>query len=302
MNDPKELEKNFYEILNVSKEASFTDIKKSYKTLLLKYHPDINKDNDSSEHFIRITKAYSVLKDDLSRAEYDESLSTSIKSSNQTKFQYSYHDFFKIKDDIFNVFKIFFKNISGKKLPSIRKDDYFFWDGEIDEGVLKMSAKELEERLLYSDNLFVKINAAIALGIKEEKSLCGVLENMLSDPSDDVKKAVIWALGNLKMKKNVSMLKILYENSPIGVKIEILRSIYKIEEGKSTVFYKLLTEAVNGSNMDLKKEALKLLLKIDNKILYDDVKEIFKNGSGEIKVLLDRIIAENKIINYPGRT
>ena len=67
------LEKDFYKILGVSKTASDAEIKKSYRSLSRKYHPDVNRDNPSAEaRFKEVSEAYSVLSDKNERAEYDQ--------------------------------------------------------------------------------------------------------------------------------------------------------------------------------------------------------------------------------------
>ena len=63
--------KNYYEILGVKKDASADAIKKAYRTLARKYHPDVNKDKDAEEKFKEITEAYEVLSDEKKRKAYD---------------------------------------------------------------------------------------------------------------------------------------------------------------------------------------------------------------------------------------
>lgn len=66
------MSKDFYETLGVTKSASADDIKKAYRKLAMKYHPDQNKGNaEAEEKFKEITEAYDVLKDDQKRAAYD---------------------------------------------------------------------------------------------------------------------------------------------------------------------------------------------------------------------------------------
>jgi molecular chaperone DnaJ len=70
------LEKDYYKALGVSKGASAEEIKKSYRKLARKYHPDANKgDASSEERFKEISEAYNVLSDSKRRAEYDEARS-----------------------------------------------------------------------------------------------------------------------------------------------------------------------------------------------------------------------------------
>ena len=64
--------KDYYEILGVSEDASQGDIKKSYRKLALKYHPDKNKgDKSAEEKFKEVSEAYYALGDEKRRKEYD---------------------------------------------------------------------------------------------------------------------------------------------------------------------------------------------------------------------------------------
>jgi len=64
--------KDFYKILGVSKKATLPEIKKAYRKLARKYHPDLNPGDKASElKFKEITEAYEVLKDPKKRKEYD---------------------------------------------------------------------------------------------------------------------------------------------------------------------------------------------------------------------------------------
>lgn len=64
--------RDYYEILGVSKDASEADIKKSYRKLAMKYHPDRSKEPGASEKFKEISEAYAVLSDKNKRAQYDQ--------------------------------------------------------------------------------------------------------------------------------------------------------------------------------------------------------------------------------------
>ncbi len=62
---------NYYDVLGVKKDASAADIKKQYRKLAQKYHPDRNSDSNAKEKFQEINNAYQTLKDPAKKAEYD---------------------------------------------------------------------------------------------------------------------------------------------------------------------------------------------------------------------------------------
>lgn len=65
--------RDFYEVLGLNKDASEEDIKKSYRKLAMKYHPDRNPDNPKAEEqFKEAKEAYEMLSDDQKRAAYDQ--------------------------------------------------------------------------------------------------------------------------------------------------------------------------------------------------------------------------------------
>ncbi|MDO8583489.1 MAG: DnaJ C-terminal domain-containing protein [bacterium] len=64
--------KDYYEILNVSKNATSDEIKKAYRKLALQYHPDRNKTKEAEEKFKEVTRAYEVLSDQQKKQAYDQ--------------------------------------------------------------------------------------------------------------------------------------------------------------------------------------------------------------------------------------
>ena len=77
------MSKDFYDILNVSKSASDSEIKSAYRKLAMKYHPDRNPDDKAAENkFKEVSEAYDVLKDSQKRSAYDQFGHSAFNSSN----------------------------------------------------------------------------------------------------------------------------------------------------------------------------------------------------------------------------
>ena len=63
---------DYYQILNIDKDANQEDIKKSYRQLALLYHPDKNPSPDAEEKFKQISEAYQILSDPDKRSYYNQ--------------------------------------------------------------------------------------------------------------------------------------------------------------------------------------------------------------------------------------
>lgn len=112
----KMAEKSYYEILGVSKNATDEEIKKAYRQLAIKYHPDKNKGNkEAEEKFKEATEAYEVLRDPQKRKLYDQFGKAGINGgAGPGGFSGTYTDFSDIFGDFGGIFDEFFGGKSSR--------------------------------------------------------------------------------------------------------------------------------------------------------------------------------------------
>jgi DnaJ-class molecular chaperone len=80
---------NHYEVLGISNNASQADIRRSFRYLALKHHPDKNKNSEESKQkFMQIVEAYEILSDEQSRKNYD--IATGY-NHNDNQYQHGYY-------------------------------------------------------------------------------------------------------------------------------------------------------------------------------------------------------------------
>jgi curved DNA-binding protein len=113
--------KDYYQILGVDKKASAEDIKKAYKKLAKKHHPDVNKDKGSEAKFKDLSEAYEVLSDKDKRHKYDTLGANWDQYSNFGGANYNrYQDTGDINGNVFtgSDFSDFFEIFFGGKSDS----------------------------------------------------------------------------------------------------------------------------------------------------------------------------------------
>lgn len=99
---------DYYEILEVSKQATKEDIKKAFRTKARTLHPDVNKEPDAEERFKELGRAYETLMDDQKRALYDQYGEDGLKNAgfSQGPFDFGF-------GDISDIFASFFGGGAG---------------------------------------------------------------------------------------------------------------------------------------------------------------------------------------------
>jgi len=197
--------KDYYQILGISKDASKEDIKKAYRNLARKYHPDLNPDNKNAEEkFKELQEAHEVLSDEEKRKTYDMFGSAEFRPGGQTtwrragdpgggnyNYTYSSKDFPGFEDifkDIFgfgtgprarrstgrgtggNTFRDIFSNYSSREKPAKGKDlEYQIeidFDTAIKGGGRDITISRQKLNNVNSEKLSVKIPPGVATGSK----------------------------------------------------------------------------------------------------------------------------------------
>ena len=129
--------RDYYEILEVSRDANEDEIKRSYRKLAMKYHPDRNPDNPEAEaKFKEAAEAYEVLRDQQKRARYDQFGHDGLNASGFQGFSSS-DDIFSAFGDIFGEFFGFGgstrgrpQQASGRSRPALQPENFFSGSGK----------------------------------------------------------------------------------------------------------------------------------------------------------------------------
>lgn len=99
--------RDYYEILGVSRTADKEELKRAYRRLARKYHPDVNKEPGAEENFKEINRAYEVLSDQEMKARYDRFGEAGVSGAAAQGFSTDFPDSFA------DIFESFFSGFSG---------------------------------------------------------------------------------------------------------------------------------------------------------------------------------------------
>lgn len=149
---------NLYEILGVDKSASKKEIKKAYKNLVKKYHPDKNKDIDTTDKFKEVQTAWEVLSNDKSKEKYD-------KLSSFEKIQ-----FYDIIKQCFTQFSPKYTNILNDFV-----NKYYGDEKDLEKNINNLDIKKIYEKIL--TNFQEKLNEEnIIIPIYERNKIDEIIE------------------------------------------------------------------------------------------------------------------------------
>lgn len=148
-------QEDYYQTLGVSRDASADEIKKAYRKLALKYHPDRNDSDSAEEQFKKISEAYEVLKDEEKRAAYDNYGHSAFQGGGfQSGGGGGFHDPFDLFREAFgnrgggSIFEEFFGGGSGGRSGGQSGADLRY-DIEIS---LEEAAYGIEKEIAYKSN------------------------------------------------------------------------------------------------------------------------------------------------------
>src|SRR5690349_11638584 len=112
--------KDYYDVMGLKREATQDEIKRAYRKLARKYHPDVSKEANAEEKFKELQEAYEVLKDPEKRAAYNQ-LGSNWKSGQEFRPPPDWGQGFEFRSDAAGIdseqFSDFFSSLFGSRSP-----------------------------------------------------------------------------------------------------------------------------------------------------------------------------------------
>lgn len=238
---------DYYSILGLDKNADINDIKKAYRTLSFKYHPDRNSEPDAKEKFQSILQAYETLSDPVKKQQYD----FSIQRQQNHPFGFGnirLNDHFIDLNEIFNSFGMgghfnsnVFQNVLQKPVPIVKhieitlEQSYhgYVYPLEIERWTIHNNEKKTETETIYVD---------IPQGIDtNEVIVCRNKGNVLNNISGDIKLFVKILPHNLFKRSGLDLvysLNISLKKSLCGLTIDmehLNKKIFRITNNPGSI-------------------------------------------------------------------
>uniref|UniRef100_A0A0K2TCD7 J domain-containing protein n=2 Tax=Lepeophtheirus salmonis TaxID=72036 RepID=A0A0K2TCD7_LEPSM len=158
--------KDYYQILDIGRDSSESEIKKAYRKLALKYHPDKNKSEEAEDKFKEIGEAYEVLSDEDKKRVYDMYGEDGLHSSRNgrgsrssggsTSVPQFHRNFSFHPSDPFELFRSFFGGVNGGSFEHHSLDPF-----GLHAGSPFSSASFMQHATPFSDSLFSRNNGDV---------------------------------------------------------------------------------------------------------------------------------------------
>ncbi|XP_049407523.1 uncharacterized protein LOC125870998 isoform X1 [Solanum stenotomum] len=196
-----------YEVLGVSSSATADEIKKAYRKLALKYHPDVNKEHNAQEKFMRIKHAYNTLLNSKTRKRYDSRSDTSSysyysgaeqnRSAADEEDFYSFGSFFKDAQitiaDFFKDLQEEFQNWESNVASTGKPKSLWEELAEIGEDFVEFLEKELnitDAEVEFENNNERPQKGNAQSGTSNEKQKRTDRDNSIEENIDEIEAAL----------------------------------------------------------------------------------------------------------------
>ncbi|KAL3358613.1 hypothetical protein AABB24_015623 [Solanum stoloniferum] len=196
-----------YEVLGVSSSATADEIKKAYRKLALKYHPDVNKEHNAQEKFMRIKHAYNTLLNSKTRKRYDSRSDTSSysyysgaeqnRSAADEEDFYSFGSFFKDAQitiaDFFKDLQEEFRNWESNVASTGKPKSLWEELAEIGEDFVEFLEKELnitDAEVEFENNNERPQKGNAQSGTSNEKQKRTDRDNSIEENIDEIEAAL----------------------------------------------------------------------------------------------------------------
>ena len=162
-----EQKRDYYEVLGVDKNADQDTIKKAYRSLAKKYHPDVNPgDKEAEAKFKEASEAYGVLSDPEKKAQYDKYGHAAFEPGGSASGGYNYQNM--NMDDIFSSFGDIFGDLFGS---GSRRYSYSSGGGRANTAPMKGANVRATVRITFEEACF-GTNKEVDINFKEECPHC----------------------------------------------------------------------------------------------------------------------------------
>jgi len=300
-------ENDLYIILNVKSDATSEEIKKSYKKLILKYHPDKNKDNKDyyKKKFIDIQQAFEILYDKEKRKQYDLKYFNLDKKFNKKTKVKDFVNF--INNPVFYLLffdKLLYSDFSFLSDYTINSNMFKILDIEFEikftlleyynvipkyVNYLRNTRCEFQETIFAIDNKQIYENEGEIININNINYYGNFIINIKIENNKNysfIENDLVLFIKKNKIKKNKIKFKHL-DNKKYSYKINKLKKINNFNNNQNiqnNYDYKFINENKDNSNNNL-------IYYIDNLGLpyFEDNNDIYKNGINDINFEINNL-------------